>query len=266
MDFSIGNLIFATISGGFMVKIIDWVIQFICHKLRNKKNLNSAIDVTLDYVLKNADEMVGKTISLARKDFSEIDIIKNNQFTTVSKETLGVMYLYAQLWCNLELIKRDKVQEDFFKDSKIVALKQFIACLESPKIRLVDKMHQKAIGELIIKSRCTDSYHLLGLTDFCDILKNDFSISGQYWFKPLLEIIGKAKIHKSSRQKLLIYGVFIHMMIDFLDHKHSKTHLRKSSYPNKLNKSSKNLIKGIHREYFKNESIDVPIEKFIGNA
>ena len=47
---------------------------------------------------------------------------------------------------------------------------------------------------------------------------------------------------KAIRQKLLIYGVVLHALVDALDPNHHSTHKR-PPYPNKLNEESKRRIK-----------------------
>ena len=230
----------AALSGGVVVKLVEFGYQSYQSKTDRKRTAKELIDVHLDPLLKAADEIVGKTRSLAERDFQNlIRADKLSDDNEMSTEILGLLYLYAQFWGRIEILKRESIGISIASDERGEILKNFLSCLESQRIRLVDRTHQKAIGELVINSEIADKFKLIGLVEFDLVLTNGKNVRN--WTKPVIDVLEGVK-RKHIRQKVLVYGVVMHALIDTLDPKHNTTHER-PSYPNKLSKNSKADIK-----------------------
>jgi hypothetical protein len=233
----------AALSGGVVVKAIDLIYHSINSSSERKRTAKQVVDAHLDPLIKAADEIVGKTRSLAERDFSEVikaSLINgdagNDRFPT---QVLGLLYLYAQFWGRIEILRQDSLGISISSDKRGATLKEFLACLESQRIRLVDRVHQKAIGELAINLDENGKFRSIGLVDFSNHLDQDPSMRN--WLQPLSDVVTGVR-NKRVRQRVLVYGVVVHALIDTLDSDRHSSHTR-PSYPNKLSKHSRNDIR-----------------------
>lgn len=234
------KILAAAISGGAILKIAEYLIELGKYHRKTKKAAKEVVDSHLDPLLKSADEIHGKTCSLADRDFEAFKAeIENGVEAPRNTESIGLLYLYAKLWGRIEILRNDSLGVQLSADKRGDLLKKLLACLESKQIRLVDRLHQKAIGEIATKATSDGKLASLGLVEFTEKLKS--SPSYAEWTKPLTDLLANAH-DKKQRQKLLTYGVVLHVFIDQLDPKHNSSHPR-PPYPNKLTESSKKTIK-----------------------
>ena len=231
----------AAFTGGVVVKVIELIVQSIQSRSQRKRSAKEIVDVHLDPLLKAADEIVGKTRSLAERDFVELirALTSNTGNIDPPTQLLGLVYLYAQFWGRIEILRQDSLGVSISNDKRGATLKEFLACLESQRIRLVDRVHQKAIGEVATTIDDNGRFRSIGLVDFATDLSQDQAMRA--WLEPLLETLTNVRI-KKVRQRVLVYGVVMHALIDTLDPDHHSTHER-PSYPHKLSKHSRNDIK-----------------------
>jgi len=225
------SLLVAAFSGGLAVKILEYLISWLKHHVKEKKDAKSLVDKHLDPLLKTADAICGKTLSLAQRDFS-------TPKGTIEKELIGLTYLYAAFWSRLVILDRESLGVSLSNDKRGKKLVAFRACLESQRIRLVDKTHQIAIGEIATEMQVTP-FRTSTIVDFTRKTEKDDYLA--VWLAPLRDELKKIHI-KKTRQRLLVYGVILHAMIDTLDNKHSSTHERMPQ-PNKLSVASKQTIR-----------------------
>jgi hypothetical protein len=68
----LNQLITAAIGGGLFVKVLDILYQEIKSKYARTETAKRFVDGHLDQLLKSADELVGKLLSLAREDFKNM--------------------------------------------------------------------------------------------------------------------------------------------------------------------------------------------------
>ncbi|MGL0788921.1 hypothetical protein ISN35_05780 [Xanthomonas translucens pv. undulosa] len=224
------SLVTAAFSGGLALKILEYLISWIKYQLKEKKDAKSLVDKHLDPLLKTADAICGKTISLAERDFS-------SPKGTIESELLGLTYLYAAFWSRLVILDRESLGVSLNEDARGKKLVAFRSCLESQRIRLVDKTHQIAIGEIATEISAA-SLRTSTIIDFTQRIKDpQFSD----WLEPLKTELNNIRV-KKTRQRILVYGIVLHAMIDTLDEKHVSSHVRKA-HPNKLSISSKQTIK-----------------------
>lgn len=225
------SLVTAAFSGGLALKILEYSISWIKYHFKEKRNAKSLVDKHLDPLLKAADAICGKTISLAQRDFSAVS-------GTIDRELIGLTYLYAAFWSRLVILDRESLGVSLNEDRRGKKLVAFRSCFESQRIRLVDKTHQIAIGEIATEMEAAP-LRSRTIVDFTQKTEEDSHLSA--WLAPLKAELKNIHV-KKTRQRLLVYGVVLHAMIDTLDEKHASTHVR-SPQPNKLSLASKRTIK-----------------------
>ena len=225
------SLVTAAFSGGLALKILEYLISWLKHLVNERKGAKSLVDKHLDPLLKTADAICGKTLSLAERDFS-------TPSGSIEKELVGLTYLYAAFWSRLVILDRESLGVSLNGDKRGKKLVAFRACLESQRIRLVDKTHQIAIGEIATEMDVSP-LRTRTIVDFTRKTQEDEHLST--WLAPLQAELQKIHI-KKTRQRLLVYGVVLHAMIDTLDNKHTSTHHR-TPQPNKLSQASKRAVK-----------------------
>lgn len=237
----------AALSGGIVAKLIDYPVDWIKYYFGQRKSAKALVDAHLDPLLKAADAIVGKTTSLADRDFS-IEQQDSASSAALNPDLIGLAYLYARFWGRINILAEESLGVSLASDKRGAKLQKFIACLGSPQIRLVNRTHQNAIGELTTEPSFDGRLRTIGLVEFGKKISEESSAVA--WCRPLLEILSKTNI-KATRQQLLIYGVVAHALVDTLDPEHQSTHPR-SSYDNKLSKSSKQQIEHlVFGEYLK---------------
>jgi Mor family transcriptional regulator len=234
------ELFTAAFSGGLFVKALNYFAEWIKSSYLSKKSAQEIVDKHLDPLLKAVDEIAGKTRALAVRDYKSISTATENKSdSTYSSEIVGLAYLYAQFWSRIEILKQESLGVSISSNKNGAILNEFLSCLESRLIRLVDRVHQKAIGEISTSMMENGKLRSIGLVEFDNKISSDPKISE--WIRPLMDVIQNVHI-KKYRQKVLVYGVVIHALIDTLDPNSHSSSLR-PGYPNKLSKQSKHKIK-----------------------
>ena len=117
-------------------------------------------------------------------------------------------------------------------------LQSFLACLESTKVRIVDRAAQRAIGEIFVK-QTTEGGRTIRYVEF--IRSVETIEETQRWIEPLASVLCKIH-HTEERQRLLQYGAVVHALIDSLDPMHLVTSNR-PSYPNKLSDKTRKALR-----------------------
>lgn len=239
----------AALSGGIVAKLIDYPVDWIKYYFGQRKSAKALVDAHLDPLLKAADAIVGKTSSLADRDFSiEAEQQGSAPSTSIDPDLVGLIYLYARFWGRINILAEESLGVSLASDERGAKLQKFIACLGSPQVRLVNRTHQNAIGELATDPSYDGRQRTIGLIEFGKKISEDSSAIT--WCKPLFDLLGNTKI-KTTREKFLVYGVVAHALVDTLDPKHQSTHPR-PSYNNKLSKSAKRQIEYlVFGEYLK---------------
>jgi hypothetical protein len=234
----------AATSGGVATKLADYLVDWIKTHRKEKKSAKAIVDAHLDPLLKAADEISGKTISLAKRDFLPLSA-KNASDLDFNADLVGLAYLYGKFWSRIEILEKESLGTSISADVRGKKLSKFIACLGSPDVRLLNRTHQKAIGEITTELLPNGGLRTIGLVEF---EKKIAKGAEQVWFDPLLQLL-KDTPAKATRQRLLVYGVVLHALVDTLDPDHDTTHER-PSYPNKLSQESKRRIKHlVFRQY-----------------
>ncbi len=215
------------------------VFGFLFSELRTRWQSSVAarriIDTQLDPLLKAADELQGKLRSLAEEDFQDFRELPNPIVLRRDLVNLcSTLYLFAQFWARLEILRRESFHADLAQNKKGALLLAFLRSLESRRVRLVDRAWQRAIGECVIASG-TGRAEVIQFKSFVGDFESEARL--REWLQPLDEILRDTKLPR-ARQHVLQYGVIVHALIDTLDPKHLTTRER-PGYPNKLSRQTK---------------------------
>ena len=198
------------------------------------------IDTQLDPLLKAADELQGKLRSLAEEDFREFRVLPHPVAQRKDLVNLcSTLYLFAQFWGRLEILRRESFHADLSRNKKGETLLRFLRSLEARRVRLVDRAWQRAIGECVI-TETRSRADVIQFKSFVEQFDSDTRLRD--WLQPLEQILRDCRLPR-ARQRVLQYGVVVHALIDTLDPKHLTTRER-PAYPNKLSDQAKRDLVG----------------------
>lgn len=259
------------VSGAVLVAALRFVAPTLWSEtrayFRGRAEARRAVRLQLDPLLKAADELQGKLLSQAKGDFSEFrGLVDGDKTSTV--RLCSTLFLFAQLWARIELLRRESFHAELARETKGKQLLAFTQTLESRPVRLVERAWQRGMGESLLVDESRGS-QLKTFRQFVD--EYEASPSLRSWFQPLEKLLrSKAgdgekpwtvSQKRKTRQRLLRYGVVVHALIDTLDKKHYTTKPR-PGYPNKLNRMSRHeLIYRIFKLYLPGVK---NVEKYVG--
>jgi hypothetical protein len=236
------TILTAAVSGGITVKLLDIVYAELAKRRDRKSTVSSFIDDQLTPILKSADELSGKLRACAERDFTSLPPTKPTEFLEKidSTEIAGLAYLFCNFWAHIELFRARSLSINVSRDKRGKTLLRFISTAEARRVRIKDRITQRAIGESMI---ATQNGSVLSFIDFYNRYNNDPQF--RHWIYPLIKDICDTR-DKITRQKILRFGVVLHAMIDTLDPQHHITKDR-PGYSNKLSKKSKTEL--MHRVF-----------------
>lgn len=217
----------AMASGGLLLKLAEGAYGEFKQWRAARSARAQSLTSNLEPLLKSADELVGKLTSLGRNDFLSLRNARPRDLS--NDEFLSVAYLFVQFWAWMELFRLAYYNNEVGRSRKGKQLAKFYDCLESRDIRIVDRLHQRALGEAAAAIDRSPS-----LLDFVRAYRDDPDF--KRWLGPLLAFLASLDDLK-SRQRLLRYTVILHVMVDCLDPKHTVTRDR-PALPNKLSRQS----------------------------
>jgi len=228
------KLLIAALGGGFTVKVLDILYREFRRRSDSSKEVRNFVDKNLDPLLKATDELVGKLVSMSNEDFKSLYDMEITENRNLNNDFYSIVFLFARLWANIEIMRRDSLSASIMEDERGRKLKQFIDCIESRGVRIVDRISQRAIGELMLTDRKEGPLDTLLFIEFARNMEQDSQESR--WWNPLLHVLSRTR-HTSERQRVLKYGIVLHALIDTLE---PGSHVTKSrpSYPNTLSKRS----------------------------
>jgi len=227
------QLLTAALGGGVTVKALDIFYQEFRQRSERTRSAQRFVDEHLDPLLKAGDELVGKLRSLAENDFKELRDLNPETEKLQSTEFGGLLFLFARFWARVEIFRRQGLSVAIGEDDRGKRLQNFLDCLESRRVRIVDRIAQRAVGEVMVERQPGT----LDTTSFVDFVKSyETNVEMRRWVRPLVMVLARTH-HTHERQQLLQYGVVVHALIDTLDPKHFVTRNR-PSYANKLTRRS----------------------------
>jgi hypothetical protein len=228
------QLFTAALSGGSIVKVFDFLYSEFSRQREQKDSAKNVVTRHIDPILKSADQLLGHLISLATKDF--IPLFEKKEENKI--ETLYTLYLFAHFWSCLLVLQKDSINVNLTQRKEGRHLLKFISTLTAKRNRLLTRAEQQVIGEsLLIDNRP------LEIKSFFEFLQ-DYTAENSTlnrWFNPLEKLLSSTE-NKTIRQKVLLYGVILHALVDNLDSKHCFIRDR-NSYPNKLSQRTRQDVK-----------------------
>ncbi|MCH7780246.1 MAG: hypothetical protein IH848_05310, partial [Acidobacteria bacterium] len=140
--------------GGLFGELWRELLGWIRRRAEAKTRAKEIVHEHMDPILKSADELLGKLRSLAQEDFRDFRRLPPETSADLhSFVNLGsVFYLFANFWARLEILRKEGLYVNLNKDPRGKKLMQFLHCLESTRVRVVDRAWQRAIGECLIVS------------------------------------------------------------------------------------------------------------------
>ena len=215
-----GQLFIAALGGGFTVKLLDIAYQEYSQWKAQSKSGEQFVDQHVDPLLKSADELVGKLRSLAESDFKQIHRVIADEKCFSNQNFASLVFLFGNFWAQVEIIRKEGVSVEMAKDKRGLQLQSFFNCLESRRVRIIDRILQRAAGEAFLEGSETKRY-----VHFVDAFENKPEV--RRWIMPLVQFLSRTE-HTTERQRLLQYGAVVHALIDTLDPKHLVTNERQS--------------------------------------
>ena len=141
----------------------------------------------------------------------------------------SLVYLFVQFWSEVKIVRFRGLTTANARSVRGGQARAFLTCLESRRVRLIDRISQRAIGESALRDG--------GTMNFVEFVKGyDRDPYVQRWLKPLLTVLSDVR-DVDNRQRILQYATVIHALIDTLDRDHDVTRDRPAT-PNKLNAKS----------------------------
>lgn len=247
MDIGWLDIFGAGFVGGLFVKIFDYIYKEYTRRAEEQQSAKNLINRHIDPILKSTDELVGKIRSLAQSDFREIVNAPDPKETNFESwfPYLNLIYLFAQFWSRIQILRIESLFVNLGSDRRGKQLLDFIKALESTKTQLVERSWQRGMGESLIEYTDNGVRSISYFEFVHKFLTND---EYRKWYQPLVSSLIHIN-HKREKQRLLVYGVILHALIDTLDNKHLVTHNR-PGWPNKLTtKSMRNLRYRLFRVY-----------------
>lgn len=251
------QLLMAAFGGGVTVKALDILYREVRHRLDSSQSAKQFVDEHLDPLLKAADELVGKLRSLAESDFKTLRNIEANAEVLTNNDFSSLLFLFGRFWARIEIFRQEGLSVAISQDQKGKQLQNFLNCLESRRVRIVDRISQRALGELLVKER-SGNLEAKAFIEFVNAFETEAET--RRWAGPLAHTLSRTR-HTSERQQILRYGVVVHALIDTLDSEHLVSRLR-PSYPNKLSRRSWRDLK--YRVFGKYLSFVSKPEKYLG--
>lgn len=228
----------AAFGAGFTVKLFDIGYSEIRRRLDSKKSTRDFLDSHLSYVLKSGDELFGKIRSLASQDFKPLWDIDINNDSFKNHDLISTLYLLCRFFASVEQFRSDGSSFKIASDIRGKRLQDFLACLESPRTRIVDRISQRASGELMLVKKDKVS-EFIKFVEFAGKIETDQDF--HRWVHPIAHVICRLR-HTAERQKVLAYGSILQAMLDTLDPHHQITRDR-PAYPNKLSSKTRQELK-----------------------
>ena len=220
------------------MKALDILYQEFRGRSERSRTAKRFVDDHLDPLLKATDELVGKLRSLAESDFRELHDVDPGAEALESPDFSSLLYLFGKFWARVEILRREGLSVSLGEDARGKQLQSFLDCLESQRVRIVDRITQRAIGEVMVERR-NESFDTVAFINFVKAFETDRET--RRWIAPLAGLLGGMR-YAHERQRLLQYGAVLHAMIDTLDPRHLVTGER-PSYPNKLTRRSQRDLK-----------------------
>ncbi|EKD32304.1 MAG: hypothetical protein ACD_77C00130G0001 [uncultured bacterium] len=227
--------IISTISGGVILELAMFFYPDFKKLFNSKVVAKNLINKHSDSIIKAADELFGKIFSLAKEDFKLFTKYNND---TDEMNKIYVLYLFASFWASLGILKQESNFIHIARIKKGKRLLNFVTTYESKRNRILERSFQRAIGESIILES-SSGLKKKTLYDFTNEYNSENSNLKKI-FNPLERSLFSTS-DKTHRQKILLFGIIILALLDFLDKNH-KVVRKRQTYKNKLSAKTKDEL------------------------
>lgn len=244
------------LSGGAAVKVGGAIVGFFVKRKAQADAREQFVQQHLDPLLKATDELFSKLRSLATEDFRPLHHARADRDCLRNHDLGSLAYLFGIFWARIERIRHDGMSVQMAETKRGKQLKAFLDCLESGRVRIVNRVQQRAIGECLLDDKNQPRTFIAFVAAFED--ENGVS---RRWLAPLLTVITRT-LHTTERQELLRYTTVLHAMIDTLDPKHHITGGSRPAIHQRLTKRTWNDLK--HRIFKVYLPIVADVPKYIG--
>lgn len=222
----------AAFSGAGSFAAIELIYKEVKEWRAGKRDHQRNVDLSLGSLLRSTDELVGKLRSLAEQDF--LPVRRRSDHSLGDSEVASVVYLFVQFWAEVEIVRFRGLSVEIARSDRGRQTQAFLNCLQSRKVRLIDRTAQRALGEIALIDGRT-----MNFVEFVRNVEQDPLLAR--WLQPMIEFLGN--LHESeARQRVLQYFVVLHALIDTLDPNHLITRERPGT-PNKLSRESRKALK-----------------------
>lgn len=200
-DVSWLDLATAALSGGVVVKALDLVYLEYQTRKQRTRSAKRFVDENLDPLLKAGDDLVGKVRSLAERDFKPL---LSNKISLsdpkISGDYASVSYLFARFWARVDILRREGLYIELSHDQRGKKLMSLLVCLESQRVRIVDRTSQRAIGETLVQATNGGKLNCITFVEFVEKYERDPRF--REWVSPLVKVLARAKC-RADKQRLL---------------------------------------------------------------
>ncbi len=246
-DAQLVNLITVALGSGLTVKVLDIIYQEWRQTTTRRITAKEVVDRHLDPLLKSADEFVGKVWSLSEGGFQSIRGVDPEAPSITNHDFGSLLFLTARFWAQVEAIRYEGMSVAMAKDERGSKVQKFFDCLESRNVRLLERVLQRAVGEVSFREGMSAYSGFVAAYETDDRTRK--------WLLPLARFLTKLN-NTSQRQTLLQYGAIVHAFIDTMDPRHLVTRNR-PSWPGRLTKRSITNLRfrvfGVYLKFVQNQ-------------
>jgi hypothetical protein len=225
------SLFAAAFGGASSVAVLEFLYKEIKQWRQDRRDHSRNVDVSLEPLLRAADELAGKLRSLGERDF--LPMRGRSAYSLDQTDVASVIFLFVQFWAEVEIVRFNGLSAEIARSERGRQTKQFLVCLQSTRVRLIDRISQRALGE----SALLDG-RVMNFVEF--VRRVDGDHLSKRWLSPLADVLAGLD-DSANRQRMLQYMVVVHALIDTLDPGHVITRNR-PGLANKLNKASRKAL------------------------
>ena len=190
------QLVGVAFGSGVTVKLLDIGYREVRRRLEGSRTATRFVDEHLDPLLKASDELVGKLQALSREDFRSFRMLNANSTVADNTELSGLIFLFARFWARIEIFKKEGLAVAISQDERGKRLEKFLDCLESTRVRLIDRTAQRAIGETLLEAHGDK----LQTMTYIEFVSHAAEPEKARWLEPLRAILVRAW-HTQQKQK-----------------------------------------------------------------
>lgn len=143
LNFDLVTIGTAALGGGVAVKLLEFAFDEIKEWRTGRTDHSRNVDRNLEPLLRSGDELVGKLRSLAEQDFLPIRRADSDNLSDPGFGSL--VYLFVQFWSEVEIIRFRGLSSQVAKSKRGRQVQAFLRCLESRRLRLIDRISQRAV-------------------------------------------------------------------------------------------------------------------------